>query len=153
MHTHTSLSWFCWDTRGTGVTWRSLITFPTCQVKKYIYKIHIHKKREGRTTQDRNRNVPCLETLSYLCCHSVHWCLVDLLVLEVLWALGLPSHQEILPKRKMVRREKSDIKKVIMQDMTTFFYLEALSLLLALVAPSLPWALLGLSLVGNTRRN
>lgn len=110
-----------------------------------------------------------LKPQSYLCCHSVHWCLIDLLVLEVLWALRPPSHQEILPNRKMVRGEKSDIKKGIMQGMIAyiyihiyteffffiiiFFYLEALSLLPALVSPSLPRALQGLSLVGSTRRN
>lgn len=113
-------------------------------------------KDDARQKQKDQRNSLSLETLSYLCCHSVHWYLVYLQVLEVLWALGLPSHQRILPNGKMVRRQNTNIKKVILIRHTStffFFYLEVLSLLPALVAPSLPGDLKGLFLVGNTRRN
>lgn len=170
IHTQTSLSWFCWDTRGTGVARRSLITFPTCQVKKINSQNTYPQKEKGKEdTKQKQTFQIAWKHWAYLCCHSVHWCLTDLLVLEVLWALRLPSHQEVLPNRKMVRVEKSDIKKRIMQDMIAYiyvhiytdfflfiiiiFYPEALSLLPALVSPSLPWALQGLSLVGSTRRN
>lgn len=60
MHTHTSLSWFCWDTRGTGVTQRSLITFPTCQVKKINLQNTYPQKERGKDDTRQKQKCPVL---------------------------------------------------------------------------------------------
>lgn len=138
------------------MTHLSLFTFPTCSAEKEIYKILLQKsvflQKEIRTERETERRLKALLFVSPV---------VPMLPFSPLmpgsptgpgsplgpvspFSPGNPATQ------KTVRREIFDIQKVIFAAFDNLLYLECPSLQAALVAPSLPWALRGLSPVGST---